>query len=769
MPAALVNNTLSGLASGVTEQFEEGRFDSQVSEMINCIPSITRGVLRRNPLKNIGSLEVGLSDQQMLNAFIYVYDRGTIAEQYIIVVPGDGSMRVFSLITGKLLYTATGQHYLQMPSGRRAKNVFKAMTIGDHTFIVNSTVTPKFTADVMPSTGLDDMAFYWIKKTASVVTDQEQEAPVEGEPIKSGSRLQGYEYKINNYSVEAVQDTRPSGTGQDNNTAYKIAKEIATNYKKSLLNEYDDTVPIAYNRSYGSFKYMNWSDSFGNEASLGVWKTVVSSSDLPSTLPEDLNGFIVRVTGGSDGEFDDYYLRYSHANKTWLEISAPGRPFILDSTTMPHVLYRLTSGFRFATFRNVIGGGASLGTSAWSKREAGGLIAENDDPSFIGKPINNVLFYKNRLGFITDDNIILSSTGDYGNFFFATAQQVLDDDPIDLGVASTNVTKLRHAVATSGRLILFADDTQFALDSGDSMFTPTTASITELSKYSYSNNGPAVTIGNKVVFNSPSGGYSSIFYYRITDEGSNLVEATPVTLHLPTYIPKDIDHIFGHSVLGYTFFETRDKPNTLIVWNSVEKNREDLQNAFHKWKFKKYIAHANIVDNQLYILFTDGNLCYMSLETPGDIDDVHYGDEFSAIFDPIPYISYIKFSEFFLRDKYNKGSVRGRYQIRTVQYTISAKSRYKTTIINTDYLLGKEDNHFGPLWIDTAVWNDELVWTEHYPVYKREYYDDDKITVSTNSKRLEMIFRNNELEPYKGFELATLNVEAFFSQRSKRT
>ena len=50
MPSQLVNNTLSSLSGGVTQQYQEGRFDSQVSSMDNCIPSITRGVIRRNPV-----------------------------------------------------------------------------------------------------------------------------------------------------------------------------------------------------------------------------------------------------------------------------------------------------------------------------------------------------------------------------------------------------------------------------------------------------------------------------------------------------------------------------------------------------------------------------------------------------------------------------------------------------------------------------------------------------------------------------------------------
>jgi len=184
MAGKLINHTLTSISSGVTQQYEEGRFESQVSSMVNCLPTITRGIIRRNPLVSIGKLSTVTS-----SSFVYSYDRGTETEQYIVVIPGDGTLHTYNANSGTLLYSKTGSAYLTVGIGIRAKDSFKALTIGDYTFILNTTITTAFTTKVSTSVGYKDMAFYWIKKTASIVTEQLQAV----DPIRTGSYMRGYQ------------------------------------------------------------------------------------------------------------------------------------------------------------------------------------------------------------------------------------------------------------------------------------------------------------------------------------------------------------------------------------------------------------------------------------------------------------------------------------------------------------------------------------------------------------------------------------------------
>lgn len=761
MPSTLINNTLSSLSGGVTQQYQEGRFDSQVSFMNNCIPSITRGIMRRNPLEYINEYT---SIPNLEHSFVYTYDRGTGDEQYMIVVTGDGTLKVYNVNTGTLLYTSPSSDYLVAPIGVLTKTYFKALTVGDHTFIINTLIDTSFTAAVGSSSGYSDMAFYWIKKTVAVVTEQEQLTTAD--PVEIGSRLEGYTYILNTQEVEGLIDSRPSTSPKiDIGSAYKIATEMATkdaNWTAEDAIVYRTDAPTTW----------DWSDTFGDEASIGVWKDVDSSEKLPANLPTALDGFLVKVSGGTSAEFDDYYLKYSQTDKTWKETVKPGASTTLDPTTMPHALYRLGDGsFEFNTYQGVAADGLSLdGISLWGDRESGGGDTLQD-PSFLGRPLSNIFFFKNRLGFLTSDNIILSQTGSYGDFFIQTVQNVLDDDPIDLAVASTDVTVLRHAVPTAGQLIIFADDTQFSLTSLSGPLTPESADISALSNYTYGSTAEATAIGNRVLFANQAGGYSQIYSYKVTDRGSQITEASPMTLHLPSFIDSSLERIVGHDVLGFTFMQTDDDRKKLTVLSSVTRGQEDLQNAFHTWEFTEDIVSTNIINNDLYILFstgtTTGKLCKIPLDIPGDIDTINYLDDYGNV-EKEAYTSSIIFSKFTLRDKNGKGTVRGRYQLRTLQYTITDVSRYITNIFSTNQSLLDSDTMMGPTWIDTDVWDDTKIWVDTDPFYSREYTDDKRVTIMSDSEKVVITFKSSEAEPSKGFELATVNIEAFFHQRSTR-
>ena len=70
----------------------------------------------------------------------------------------------------------------------------------------------------------------------------------------------------------------------------------------------------------------------------------------------------------------------------------------------------------------------------------------NPFPSFVDQTINDVFFFKNRLGFVTDTSVIFSEADNYFNFFRTTTQQLLDSAPIDVGLSHTHVAILPHAI-----------------------------------------------------------------------------------------------------------------------------------------------------------------------------------------------------------------------------------------------------------------------------------------------------------------------------------
>lgn len=772
----LVTHTIPNLVAGVSQQFTEARFETQVEEMENCVPSVARGVIRRNPVSAITHSYTALTN----SSFVYTYDRGTEGEQYAIEINGS-KWYVHNLNTGALVSSGTNS-YFSVPAGKTSKESLEAVTIGDFTFVVNTTKE----VEMNPITSLQSTQNYaalhqrmvhWIKKTTAVQVSNKSVTSntvnsnnvVTASTANTGVRLEGYEYTLGRTgkktTVQAIKDNRSGVTQIDQITAKEIAAKMASNLGISSTDSFIHYSGNDYDWSYD--------DTFGKEASLLIHKTVDNAADLPSEMPITWNK-IVKVSGAFATEYDDYYMKYDYITKEWSECVAPNIKTELNPATMPHVFIRKADG-TFAVSQYTESGvnsatGSTLGTDeyiGWKDKQAGDDITL-ENPSFIGKEIINIFFHKNRLGFLTKDSIVLSETADYGNFFATTAQVLPDDDPIDLFVATTDVTVLRDAVSTAGTLVLFSDDSQFTLESvGGGPLTPASATINTASSYTYSSN--ATAIANKVYFISESGGYSQLFAYRLT-EGLQTTEAEHLTSHIPSYIPQGVSQLVGHSTLGYVFIHSEQTPNTIYVLNTFSKGGQDAQNAFHKWTFGFDVINMAIINNKLVLhgveTTGDTELVEMGLEIPGDITAVTYQDEGYG-----NYISSIKLSKFHIKDAKGHGTNRGRTQIRTIQLSTKDNSRYMTSIYNRKFSTNPDTSNWmikSGFWDDTGEWDDTNVWKDAYPLYVRDYYDDDKISVMSNSNDVQIEIKNNDEAPTTGFELSTVDVEALFFQRALR-
>ena len=147
----------------------------------------------------------------------------------------------------------------------------------------------------------------------------------------------------------------------------------------------------------------------------------------------------------------------------------------------PHVLIRNSDGT--FTFKK----------ADWAERQSGDLDS-NPLPSFVDRTLNDLFFHRNRLGFVSDENVIFSKASQYFDFFSSTATALLDDDPIDVGVSHTKVSILRHAIPFNETLLLFSDKTQFQLGVAD-ILTPETISINQTTEYECSLDAKPVGAG----------------------------------------------------------------------------------------------------------------------------------------------------------------------------------------------------------------------------------------------------------------------------------
>ena len=151
-------------------------------------------------------------------------------------------------------------------------------------------------------------------------------------------------------------------------------------------------------------------DGFGNQNALAYSGKVSAVNKLPPIAPD---GYIMQISGEKKSEDDDFYVKWSDKDKIWKETVAPRIPYKINPRNMPHAIVREADG----SFK--------LKKLPWVDRGSGNEDT-NPDPSFIGRCINDIFFFRNRLGVISDESIILSATNDLFNFWFKSSAAIAD-------------------------------------------------------------------------------------------------------------------------------------------------------------------------------------------------------------------------------------------------------------------------------------------------------------------------------------------------------
>lgn len=364
------------------------------------------------------------------------------------------------------------------------------------------------------------------------------------------------------------------------------------------------------------------SDARGNTLMAGFSNQVTNITELPSFSWE---GYTVLVAPDGSADQSSYYLRFNAENTTtngdfargvWEESAGWGTRGQYEDASMPHafVHYRNDNGLTRFTFQPFSGtdytdGSTTISIPGWTNRLAGDED-ELPGPSFVGDSINDIVFFKNRLGFVSGENVILSEAGAYYNFWQQSALQVVDSDPIDLTAVSNDVAVLNYALQQQDELILFSNENQFRLYSGDNVtFSPETASVGRISSITMEPDVRPEQVGPQVIFPVKEGDFTGLHTFITTDRtvGINLGQTAVITETVPKYIPKNIDSLAVSRTDQYLVALSRDDSDALYVyqffWEASGGSLTNRQNAWHKWTFpNKEIHWCDFVEGTLFKL-----------------------------------------------------------------------------------------------------------------------------------------------------------------------
>jgi hypothetical protein len=330
--------------------------------------------------------------------------------------------------------------------------------------------------------------------------------------------------------------------------------------------------------------------------------------DLPSQCK---HGMVVEVIN-SVAEEDNHYVKFFGNNDkdgegTWEECAKPGRKIRLKRSTMPVLLIRTADGnFRLTELNGStysIGGVTQPAVPQWDDALVGDDVT-NPEPSFIGKNINKLLFFRNRFAILADENIVMSRPGDFTNFFAKSAIQLIASDPVDIAASSEYPAILFDGIQTNTGLVLFSKSQQFMLTTDSDVFSPTTAKINSLSTYNFNIATNPISLGTTLGFLDNAGKFSRFFEMaQVQREGEpQVIEQSAVVSRL---FEKDLKLISNSRENSVIFF-SEEGTSTLYGYRYFDQITERKLASWFRWTLTGTIQYHCMQDDNLFVVVRNG-------------------------------------------------------------------------------------------------------------------------------------------------------------------
>ncbi|WP_173199232.1 hypothetical protein [Geobacter sp. SVR] len=608
-----------------------------------------------------------LASQATEGAFMHTINRDA-NEKYNMIITGDPTepLEVYKFdgtkctiryghLSEDLVFTsdATIKNYLTSTSGKLPREAFQAVTIADHSLIANSTKVCAMSGTI-DTTTQDNTGYVYVKKgvaktnyriylneilagsyTSGETTDYESynsrnvaqalldsilggssltlrgemdihtyllPHPPSGSPISvlvNGVLLSNDLWTVADYSGQwkLVVDTSVAlGFFEEGGwTGYTIQIQGGAIGGYSVYLQ--DSI-IKIKRIDGAEFTLRVEDTYSNEALEGIYKRTQSFEKLPARF---FDGVIIEIVGDISNTFDNYWVVYDGKSNTWSETRKPGLDNDFLASTMPHRLVRTnTNEFTFCDIE-------------WNSRKVGDEVSCSN-PSFIGKSISDIFYWRNRLGFFAGENIILSKAAFFFTFWPTTATDSLDDDPIDVAGSTNEVVTLKHAVPYANTLLGMGEQVQLNFHTGNaSTLTPRTLVSDPATRFTLATNCKPALVGSNAFMAVKSGDSTQIREYFVQGDSASF-DAADITAHCPTYIPKNMIKMVGSSTFDLMIGLSADTPNVLYVYKYYWQGDEKVQSAWGKWVLPVNVLSISLLDEYLYLLTKgSGQVCLQKI------------------------------------------------------------------------------------------------------------------------------------------------------------
>ena len=576
---AAVTQRVPNYLSGVSKQADSKKLPGQVKECINGLPDVTLGMTKRPGFKFISKLKTtggaDFTGTQLDNAKWFYINRDTNTSYIGCITPHanstNGSIYIWNADTGAACTITNGATHSYLTGN---KTNYDVLTVQDTTIITNDAVT--VTAQAAPtdfvaasrgtlllSGKIEQMQGEKFSVTVAGSTTSSYTAPTDAD---FDQILDDLETKINALSISGLTVTKHGTSLQLD----RVVSSTRTPFTLSAKGGDDNERLVVF---------QDWAS---NES----W--------LP---PNSFHNHKVTIVNSRLYDEDNYYAQFVADNEAagsgyWKEGLGNNQSPGLTASTMPHRL-RNTGATTFV-FEPI----------TWGDRKVGDDLT-NMHPSFVGKTIKKTFFHDDRLGFLSEDNVILSRAKEPYELYAVSARTHTAGDPIDVNCASVRPTKLHAITPFRQGLVLFSKSQQFLLYADDGPLTPQTTKIRPISNMEMSADVSPVDVGTHMNFISKTPNFVRVFAMTTRGLGEN-PDILDIGRVVNEWITIDVDTLVA-SIQNEFIAMSAQGSNEIYFYRTYSDGKELLMESWFKWSLPGTVQSMALDQDDMYTVTKQGS------------------------------------------------------------------------------------------------------------------------------------------------------------------
>jgi len=338
------------------------------------------------------------------------------------------------------------------------------------------------------------------------------------------------------------------------------------------------------------------------------------------------DGMLVKVANTDSTDEDDFYVVFNGDNGNdgvgiWEETVAPDLYIKFDPDTLPHEIRSAPNsitGIIEFTVSPITW--APLGAGNYDTNPPPAFINyETGDPESVlldGQRINKLLLFRNRLCFLSGENVSTTQAGGFGDVTYLFSDSVLSLSPLDpivVAASSNRPAILYDGVEINNGLVLFGETQQYLLSNDDSTLglTQETVKLSSIGNYLFNKDIKPVMMGTTVGFTN-LGGNSFRLYEMARIDLQGQPTATELSKVVSQLLPDNLISMADSMEGNLLMFANEEAGRENEVWGFryFTVGEERRQSAWFRWTLPGKVLYHTIMRDTYYAVceLTDGTI-----------------------------------------------------------------------------------------------------------------------------------------------------------------